>query len=203
MATHDAEASSGPLLSFETDADTWVPVLRTLESMLKDRHYTHVKPLSHGEDTFLLCTCKNTKGEPTFVFLSYEVKVGVRSLRKIKQESASSGAKHIILVSQDGLTPFAARELSDMDPSTVIEIFRKQDLSFPVTHHALVPTHTPLTKAQKAQLVSELGGRVSCLPKLRESDAVARYLHFQPGTVVRITRRIGSLEAEPYFRLVV
>lgn len=187
----------------EDEAESWAPTLRTLETMLKDRRYTHLKILSHGEDPVLLCTCKDTKGDLTFVFLSYETKVGVRSLRKIKQDSAASGSKHIILVSPDGLTPFASRELNDMEAGVDIEVFRKHELRFPVTHHRLVPTHTPLTKAQKAQLVAELGGRVSCLPKLKESDPVARYLHLAQGTVVKITRRIGSLEAEPYFRVVV
>ena len=170
--------------------------------MLKDRHYTNLKILTHGEDPVLLCSCKDTKGELTFVFLSHEVKVGVRSLRKIKQESAASGSKHVILVSAEGLTPFASRELVDMEAGVDIEVFRRSELQFPVTHHRLVPTHTPLTKSQKAQLIAELGGRASCLPKLKETDPVARYLHLAPGTVVKIMRRIGSLEAEPYFRLV-
>lgn len=170
--------------------------------MLADRNYTNLKVLTHGEDPILLCSCKDTRGELTFVFLSYEVKVGVRSLRKIRQESAESGSKHIILLSAEGLTPFASRELTDMEPGVDLEVFRRSELQFPVTHHSLVPTHTVLTKSQKTHLIAELGGRASCLPKLKESDPVARYLHLQPGTVVKIMRRIGSLEAEPYFRLV-
>jgi DNA-directed RNA polymerase subunit H (RpoH/RPB5) len=185
----------------EMEGDAWTPVLRTLETMLKDRNYTHFKSLSHGDDPVLLCSCRDAKGEPTFVFLSHETKVGVKALRKIRQDSAASGSKHIILVSADGLTPFASRELNEMEGFD-IEIFRRHELRFPVTHHRLVPLHTPLTKAQKAQLVAELGGRASCLPKLKETDPVARYLHLSPGTVVKITRRIGSMEAEPYFRIV-
>lgn len=183
------------------EADAWAPVLRTLETMLEDRNYTHLKILSHGEDPVLLCSCRDAKGEPTFVFLSHETKVGVKALRKIRHESTASGSKHIILISVDGLTPFASRELNEME-GIEIEIFRRHELQFPVTHHRLVPLHTSLTKAQKAQLVAELGGSASCLPKLKESDPVARYLHLAPGTVVKITRRIGSLEAEPYFRVV-
>lgn len=66
-----------------------------------------------------------------------------------------------------------------------------------------MPPHEPLSKQQKSELLARLGCKASALPKLRESDPVARYLHLSPGTVVAITRRIGSLEAEPYFRLVV
>ena len=184
-------------------AATWDLELRTLVTMLHDRGYTQIKPVYHGEDPVLLCTCKEPpKGETVLVFLSHEPKVGVKTLRKIKSDSSAAGSKHFILLSRDGLTPFAARELQEGEAEMDIEIFKQRDLCMAVTHHSLVPTHTPLTKAQKSQLLSELGCKAQALPKLKESDPVARYLHLTPGTVVKIVRRVGALEAEPYFRVV-
>jgi len=95
------------------------------------------------------------------------------------------------------------RELIELESDVKVESFKKSELSIAVTHHSLVPRHTPLTKAQKAQLLSELGCKASLLPKLKECDPVARYLYLTPGTVVRIQRRIGTLEGEVYFRVVV
>lgn len=183
--------------------DSWHSELRTLMVMLKDRGYTQIKLQCHGEEPVLLCTCRDAKGELTFVFLSSETKVGVRTLRKMRSDSVAAGASHIILLSKEGLTPFAVRELGEMESTSDVEVFKKQDLCMPITHHCLVPTHTPLTRGQKQQLLTELGCRANLLPKLKESDPVAKYLHLAPGTVVKIQRRIGTLEAEPYFRVVV
>ena len=180
----------------------WSAQIATLETMLHDRSYTNLKAHWHGEDPMLLCTCKDAKGELTFVFLSFEVKVGVRTLRKIRQEGKAAGSRHLILLSQDGMTPFAAREMGDAQ-DVDLEIFRKAELCMPITHHHLVPKHIPLSKAEKATLLAQLGCKASALPKLKESDPVARYMHFMPGTVIKILRTIGSLEGEPYFRVVV
>jgi DNA-directed RNA polymerase subunit H (RpoH/RPB5) len=182
--------------------EPWEIELQTLETMLEDRGYSQIKPLYSGEDPLLLCTCKDAKGEAVFVFLSREAKVGVKTLRKLCKETLAAGSSHVILLSEEGLTPFAARELNDAESGVDVEVFRKQELCVPVIHHCLVPTHIALSKSEKAALLQMLGCKASALPKLRESDPVARYLHLTPGTVVRITRRIGTLEAEPYFRVV-
>ena len=126
-------------------------------------------------------------------------------MRKMLTECEGAGARHLILLTPAGLTPFAARELLEIAANDRgdVEIFRKQDLCMPITHHRLVPRHTPLSSSEKKQFLAELSCKQSVLPKLKESDPVARYLHLQPGTVVKIDRRIGALESEPYFRLVV
>lgn len=204
-STHGAELGLPPsqAMALPDDGQSWDTELRTLAVMLKDRGYTQVKPQCHGEDPVLLCTCRDTKAELTFVFLSRETKVGVRTVRKMRADSAAAGSSHIILLSKEGLTPFAARELGEMEGNADVEVFKKPELCMPITHHCLVPLHTPLTRGQKQQLLSELGCRANQLPKLKESDPVAKYLHLAPGTVVKISRRIGTLEAEPYFRIVV
>jgi DNA-directed RNA polymerase I, II, and III subunit RPABC1 len=172
--------------------------------LVEDRGYTQIKHIYHGNDPILLLSCRDSKGDLTFCYLSHESKVGVRTLRKMRSDVVTSGGSHMILLSLEGLTPFANKERNEMDNNSVdIEIFCKRDLCMPVIHHCLVPPHTALTRAQKAQLLTELRCKPGQLPKLKESDPVARYLHLTPGTVVRIVRRIGSMEAEPYFRIVV
>ena len=135
------------------------------------------------------------------IFVSLENKVGVRILRMIRSE-CNAGSEHCILLTLNGLTPFANKELQETYSGHVIEIFQKHELCMPVVRHALVPPHVPLTNAQKAQLLQELGCKAHALPKLKESDPVARYLHLRPGTVVKIQRNIENLESEPYFRIV-
>lgn len=181
----------------------WQTELRTLETMLQDRNYTQLRLQNYGEHLVLLASCRDTRGDLTFCYLSHEGKVGVRTLRKMRADAVAAGASHVIFLSQDGFTPFAQRELVELGPQFTLESFRKRDLAMPVVHHRLVPKHEPLSRAQKQQLLLLLGCKARELPKLKESDPVAKYLHLLPGTVVRITRRIGTLESEPYFRVVV
>ena len=183
--------------------EKWRAEIAVLEMMLRDRGYSQVRCLLHGEDPLLLCSCRDSRQELTYVFVCAEQKVGVRTLRKIRHECAAGNVTHLIVLTPDGLTPFAHRELTDTEGGCDIEVFRKRELCMPVTRHSLVPKHEPLTAAQKKQLLQDLRCKQSALPKLKESDPVARYLHLQAGTVVKITRRIGTLEAEPYFRVVV
>lgn len=179
----------------------WAVELRTVETMIYDRGWSHIRALFQGMDPCLICTVKDDRGEQVLIFLSQENKVGVRILRKINNECMNAGSEHCILLTLCGLTPFANKEVQETD-SNEIEIFQKHELCMPVVRHALVPPHIPLSKAQKAQLLQELGCKAHALPKLKESDPVARYLYLRPGTVVKIQRNIGNLESEPYFRIV-
>jgi hypothetical protein len=101
---------------------SWAIELETLDVMLQDRGYSQSKQHQHGDEPVLIRTCRDSRGELTLVFLSSEIKVGVRTLRKMRAEAQASGSRHVLLLSQEGLTPFAVRELAeqqDMD----IEIF--------------------------------------------------------------------------------
>ena len=190
-------------LSVEMDASAWQVELCTLEAMFEDRGYSRPQPVYNGEDPLLLCTAKDAKNEWVFVFFSHETRVGVKPLRKLCKESLQAGCSHVIVLSEDGLTPFAAREIFDTEQAIDLEVFKKQELCTPIARHWLVPKHVILSKAEKAALLLQLGCKASALPKLKESDPVARYLHLAPGTVVKILRRVGTLESDPYFRIVV
>jgi DNA-directed RNA polymerases I, II, and III subunit RPABC1 len=183
--------------------DHWKLEVSVLERMLRDRCYTNFRSICHGDDPILLCSCRNEKGEAVLAYLCQDAKVRVSTLRKMRAESEGLGCKHMILLAQDGLTAFAARELTEKQGTEDVEIFKKSDLALSILRHRLVPRHEVLTPARKKQLLQGLACKGSSLPKLKETDAVARYLHLAPGTVVQIHRQIGTMEAEPYFRIVV
>jgi len=186
------------------DLRSWSRQIGVLEQMLHDRGCTELKPVGTGVDPVLLCTCRDERREAMSVFLTDEPKVGVKSLRKLREDALRAGTRHILFCCPDGLTPFAAKELKNDDNSEVsLEVFRKPELSFCVARHSLVPPHRLLSSQERKDLLARLGCKASALPKLKESDPVARYFRFAPGSVVRIDRRIGNLESEPYFRLVV
>ena len=166
--------------------------------MLQDRGYSNI--MSKGLTNVLIYSCLDVKKELTLIFLSHEDRVGVKTLRTIKQDCETLNSSHFILLSHNGLTPFALRELNECSGNADVEIFKKADLAFPIVRHILVPKHIALSKEEKAELLEDLPSKA--LPKLKESDPVARYYHFPIGTVVKIHRQLGT-NPEPYYRIVV
>lgn len=114
--------------SVNSRGDEWWPELCTVETMLADRRYTPLRMQMHGEEPLLLATCRDAKGGAVLVYLSHESKVGVRTLRKIRSECSDADSEHLILISLDGLTPFATRELADAEHGmdTRLQFYRQE-----------------------------------------------------------------------------
>jgi DNA-directed RNA polymerase I, II, and III subunit RPABC1 len=182
----------------------WEKQLSIVEEMLQVRGYVSLKAICHGLDPMVVCSCKDIKDKHCFVYFTKENKMGVKLLRKIRTEALHWHASHIIIVTPDGLTPFASKELSEADSSELeIEIFKKDELSFNILKHRFVPKHTLLTSQERSEVLAKLDCKASQLPKLKETDPVAKFMHYAPGSVIRIDRRIGLMESEVYYRLVV
>jgi DNA-directed RNA polymerase subunit H len=191
--------------SESVDWTAWSRQLTTLERMLQLRGYSSISNIMHGTDPLLVCSAKDAQGDMVLVYFVTENKVGVRTLRNLQCECEASGCRHVILVTEDGLTPFAQKVLDDPEKktagSTVVEIFKRRELSFCILDHNLVPRHSLLTAAERRALLQKLGCKASCMPRLKESDPVARFMNFPVGGIVRIQRNIGSSQEE-YYRLV-
>lgn len=187
------------------DPRSWIRQIVTLEQMLADRNCTQIKTVATGTDLFHLCTASDSRNESVSVYITEENKVGVKSIRRLKEDCTRSKCKTIILLCPAGLTPFAVKELqvSEEDPTARFEIFRKSELAFNVIRHHLVPPHRVLNLQEKKKLLSDLGTKLGNLPKLKETDPVAKYLGLSAGTVVEIFRSLGSLETESFYRAVV
>ena len=180
----------------------WRGEVAVLQEMLTDRRCTALRNIGHGTDPLLVCSCRSAKGELCLAYFTQETKVGVKTLRAVRSECKAAGGAHLILVAPEGLTHFASRELA-VEDGLHVEIFRKDELSFNVTKHRLVPPHRLLSAAERRQVLASLGCKPSALPKLRASDPVARYYGWPAGSVVRIDRSVGTLEPEAVFRAVV
>lgn len=183
--------------------NSWAQQIEILEGMLRDRRCSQIQAVLSGTQPMQLCTCRSETNDLWSVYLSEETKIGVKTLRKMREECVKQGVTRVLLVGVDGLTPFALKELKTYDDAVVIEIFKKADLAFNVTKHHLVPRHEVLTGPEKRELLAELQCKPSALPKVRSSDPVVKYMGCLPGSILRIHRHIGSMEEEVYYRLVV
>jgi DNA-directed RNA polymerase I, II, and III subunit RPABC1 len=183
------------------DWSAWAPQLLNVQKMFAHRGYGAVRPLMHGADPLLVCSCR-TGADTVFVYFLKETKVGVRTLRNIQQECEAAGGQRVILVTEDGLTPFAAKELEGPDHAGEVEVFKRRELAFCLVEHSLVPKHELLSAAERRQLLQKLRCKATALPRLKEADPVARFYRFPIGGVVRIHRNIGTSNQEIYYRLV-
>jgi DNA-directed RNA polymerase subunit H (RpoH/RPB5) len=185
------------------DWSGWNRQLETLEKMLKLRGYSSIISIMHGTDPLLVCSARNCHNDLVMVYFLTESKVGIKTLRRIQGECEASGCKHTILVTEEGLTPFAQKELEDPEKlgAATVETFRRRELAFCIMEHCLVPRHTLLTSAEKRALLQKLGSKPSSLPRIRDTDPVVRFMKFPVGGVLRIQRNIGSCQEE-YYRLV-
>ncbi|KAJ3024654.1 UNVERIFIED_CONTAM: DNA-directed RNA polymerases II 24 kDa polypeptide (RNA polymerase II subunit 5) [Siphonaria sp. JEL0065] len=93
-----------------------------------------------------------------------------------------------ILVYRKSLTPSAHKVIQEMAPKYDIAIFLEAELMVNITHHSLVPKHVLLSKEEKSTLLQRYRLKDSQLPRIQQSDPVARYYGLKRGQVVKITR---------------
>lgn len=69
-----------------------------------------------------------------------------------------------------------------------LEWFLSTELQINISHHTLVPRHTPLTAIEKEKVLLQYKVTEAQLPIIERTDPMARYFGLRPGDVVRIDR---------------
>ena len=103
---------------------------------------------------------------------------------KMKDAKAESG---IIIISGQ-LSPQAKTKLADINIELQVECFDISELMVNITEHTYVPKHILLTGEEKKQLMKRYKIKEYQLPKILNSDPVAKYLGLKRGDVVKIIR---------------
>lgn len=169
--------------------------------MLTDRgydvpRYTPAHALAAAAEGVVVASGCRKDGDKAALFLDFDDRTGVKRIRSLIE--AHEGVM-IVVVSLDGITPFAKRELLGNDR---IQIFLARELVHNVTHHSLVPKHEALSD-DEVESVSE---RYNILPNhwmiLPQTDPVARYYAWPVGTIVRIERTGVSQDVHVVYRRV-
>ena len=88
-----------------------------------------------------------------------------------------------IIVVQTGMTPSAKTSLVDMAPKYTLEVFREAELMINVTAHELVPEHVVMTPDEKKELLARYKLKEHQLPRIQQSDPIARYYGLKRGQV--------------------
>jgi len=164
------------------------------------------------------------------VFFPNEAKIGVSSVREMVSEMTDAAVDDAIFVVRIGLTSAANTELLKAtasrteqpraDASVVgrkrgrstqpsssrarknVEIFTYDELQTNITLHEWVPTHTVLSKAEKAIISKRYGVRDAQFPGISVKDPVARYYGLKRGQLVFIERLSESAGSAIFYRIV-
>ncbi|TKV99198.1 hypothetical protein SEVIR_8G028650v4 [Setaria viridis] len=112
------------------------------------------------------------------------VKIAV--IREIYSRVQEENLSRLILILQSKITSKSRESIKEIFPFKV-DTFQITELLVNITKHVLKPKHEVLTAEEKAKLLKEYNVVDSQLPRMLETDAVARYHGLGKGTVVKVT----------------
>ncbi|XP_020099833.1 DNA-directed RNA polymerase V subunit 5A-like isoform X3 [Ananas comosus] len=176
---------------------------RTLLEMLADRRYD-VSPIPGGAAqtlaefrawwldkpdldrlSFSAALLSNPSQKVRVIFCGTDP-VKVSTIREIYKGLKNESSTRLILVVQSKMT-FKSREAIKDIFSSKVEIFQITDLLVNITKHFLIPKHEVLTQEEKNELLKKYSVEDKQLPRMLETDAIARYYGLEKGTVMKVT----------------
>lgn len=140
------------------------------------------------------------------VFLAVE-KFTTAILHSLVQQATSTdwNCKTLIcvLTVKPNLLVRRAADAVNRSKGIKVELFEEDDLAVNITHHELVPKHTPLQESELKEVLHAYAIQKHQLPRLLSSDPVALYFGVEKGQVVRIERKSASAGVYVTYRQVV
>lgn len=118
-------------------------------------------------------------------------KINIEAIKHYYALIRQASCHHAILVYQTSVTSSAKNILKSMSMIT-LELFTMDELTFNITQHTLVPKHEVDDPERHSSM------DLKNYPRIRRADPVCRFYGFTSGSILKITRKDGSL----YYRVV-
>lgn len=185
----------------------WDRTIQTLLSMLKLRKHTlppelpALTGLSGDKKKDVCFTVENPR---MLVYLTNEKKVGIRTIRVLLEHMEEGGHPRALCVFMAAPTPFAKRELQQLQqgtPARWVELFYVSELRIDITQHQMVPRHIRLSEEEQEMVLQKYAATEQHMPKILLTDPMARYLGLRLGDMVRIERKMGNQGELPMYRV--
>ncbi|KPA78559.1 putative DNA-directed RNA polymerases II [Leptomonas pyrrhocoris] len=127
-------------------------------------------------------------------------------VKKIAEDALNESYQRVIFVSPSKPNPIVRKTMDTYNRSEQdlrFELFEEDELSVNITHHELVPKHTPLSEEELKEVLHAHALELVQLPRILSTDPVARYYGLERGQVVRIERKSMSAGLYATYRQVV
>eukprot|EP00996_Jenningsia_fusiforme_P003848 NODE_4649_length_781_cov_24.319672_g4305_i0.p1 GENE.NODE_4649_length_781_cov_24.319672_g4305_i0~~NODE_4649_length_781_cov_24.319672_g4305_i0.p1 ORF type:complete len:234 (+),score=39.36 NODE_4649_length_781_cov_24.319672_g4305_i0:61-702(+) len=159
--------------------------------------------LKHRSQLWMLHRRMENPSDAIFVFFPDDAKMGVAPVRTFHDRMLQESVSRAIVVTQNPPTPLAKQAMQALRAHNMIfEHFLENELMVNVTKHELVPTHLPLTAAQKAEFLRTNKLRERDLPRIQQADPVTCYFGLEKGQVFKITRKSETAGTYVTYRMV-
>jgi len=141
---------------------------------------------------FRLCRKKDDPTDQIMVFFPQTPTdgknlVSVQTIQDFYSNMKAEGVRRAIIVTKNGITPFAKTCISKLD-GVIMEEFTDSELMVNITKHSLVPPHILITEDEKQALLEKYKIEPSQLPRIQLQDPISRYYGLQKGDIVKIIR---------------
>jgi len=165
-------------------------ITKTLKQMLELRKYTLISDETDTLDTLI---GENKEGNQILVFLSLLDKFNTEALVKYASVLNKAGINHGIAVYLDTVTAKANSDLLvllSLKDSSKIELFCYKELMSNPLNHYLQPEFTVLSPTEATLFKQKYGTN---FPVIKKTDKVVRFLGFNRGDIIKITRKNGTV----------
>lgn len=127
-------------------------------------------------------------------------------VKKIAEDALSEGYQRVVFVTPTRPNPIVRKTMDTYnrgEQDLRFELFEEDEICVNITHHELVPKHTPLSEEELKEVLHAHALELAQLPRILSTDPVARYYGLERGQVVRIERKSMSAGLYVTYRQVV
>ena len=164
-------------------------VHQTCIELLSSRGYTIKSETEGGDNEFQKIVGDSTTKELICVFI-VPCPINVKTVETLISTMHDEGMKTGIVVYYNRITPYAKNVIESSEDVT-LELFSERELRFNITKHSYVPKHELVLPSDKDYAyLRDVAGK---LPKLLQTDAVARFYGYCSRDIIRVTRKDGSI----------
>ena len=135
----------------------------------------------------------------TIFYIPHEVK-SIKKMPQLTEFIAKYKNNHIIII----IKTITKKQMERIQMlHNECEVFEESKLMLDLIKHEYIPKHIILTEQEKQQFLIDYNLKESQIPRLFNSDPVARYYNLPIGTVCKIIRPIETSGTGVSYRIVV
>ncbi|KAH8550154.1 RNA polymerase [Umbelopsis sp. PMI_123] len=149
--------------------------------------FARTSEVDRDQLTFLVQK-KDDPADQLLVFFPKDKSVGVKPIRKYVERMLTQNIPKGIIIFQQTMTSSANKVIQGMSAKYHLESFQEAELLVNITQHILVPIHIVLSQEEKLALLKRYRLKETQLPRIQQTDPVARYYGLKRGQVVKIMR---------------